>query len=227
MLGVSELETAQDRQFQVIDIVGDWLDQHDAHFLAKEGEIVWWASCTGEEEDYEWHKMSASELSRVIKVTRVPASLMPSCTTDCVYAAAQERGRAYMCGVRTTKQALPEYFNFSKHEKVVRSKHYVIAHKAVQWFRDERINPEWQMLKRYLRVLWSNAKLGELTQQEENRMIEEIARDMCLTVHRGKTRHNLGNGKKVDCIRNRMLSKTVPVTLELDEKQVEDFYNAN
>lgn len=209
-------ETVQDRQNYVIDIIGDWLEEHDAHYLAKEGEVVWWDTITGDEEDYEWHKMATLELARVIKSCRVPLDHMHHCTGDAVIGAAQERGRAYMCGVRTTKKARSEYFNFTEHESVVHSRHYNITHSVIVWFRDNRINPEWQELKRLLRELWLEAGLFELTQIQENKYIKDVCRDLRLTAYHGNTRYLMGD-KRYTCVYNKMIRPKAPVTLVFED----------
>lgn len=216
---MSEVETAHDRTMFVMDTVGEWANEHNAAFLAKENEVVWWYSITGEDEDYEWHKCSPVELARLIKVTRLSHDYMAAISSDVIIAAFQEHGRAFMAGVRSPKKVLPEYFNYLEHEVVLTSE-YNITLKVVHWFQQARINPEWMMVKELIKELILDAGHDPAGDIAVNKWMKQACAECKLTAYHGNTRYRQGD-RRYPCIYNKMLRPRRPITTEISEEMIE------
>jgi len=209
------VETAHDKVLYVVDVVSEWAETNSAAFLAKENEVVWWSSITGEAEDYAWHRCSPTELARLIKVTKLSHEYMSSIGTDVVITAFQECGRAYLEGIRTPKKVLPGYFNYLEHE-VSLEDGYNITLKFVHWFQKNRINPEWMQAKAMLKDIVEDAGLEQPSEQTLNKWMKNACRNLRLTAYHGSTRYKQG-GKTYPCIYNKMLRPRQPILVEFPE----------
>ncbi len=181
--------TPLEKQQQVSDLIGDWMDENNMYLLAREGELVYWSSITGDKADYKWHRLTVPEAARIAKVMLVPPQSMPHCTSDSVYTAAQERGRAYMEGIRSHKKVLPMYFNYTEHEKEVKPLYYELYHNCIAWFYDRKLSPEWQMLKQIVNEVATNLELDVISETKANIYIREAAKDLGYKVCMGKERY--------------------------------------
>lgn len=197
--------TPLEKQYEVNDLIGEWLESTNLYLLAKEGELVYWTSITGLPEDYKWHKMTVIEASRIAKVMLVPPQYMMYCTSDAVYTAAQERGRAYMEGVRSSKQVLPMYFNFTEHEKSVRCPNYSLVHFTLVGFWMKGWSPEWTDIKHVLQSMYTDLSLETISDTAMNRHIKTAATDLGYKICHGKSRYwwkpDGGEYKKYSCLR--------------------------
>ena len=197
--------TPLEKQYEVNDLIGEWLESTNLYLLAKEGELVYWTSITGLPEDYKWHKMTVIEASRIAKVMLVPPQYMMYCTSDAVYTAAQERGRAYMEGVRSSKKVLPTYFNFTEHEKSVLCPNYTLVHSTLVEFWVKGWSPEWKDIKGVLLNLYLELELEQLSDTAINRHIRTAATDLGYKICHGKSRYYWrpvgGIYKKYTCLR--------------------------
>lgn len=199
----------------VNDLVGAWLDEYNMFLLAKEGELVYWTSITGEAADLKWHKLSVIEASRVAKVMVVPPQYMTYCTSDSIYTAAQERGRAYMEGVRSRKPVTSLYFNFLEHEGELYNPYFHTTLTAVKWFADQQVNVEWQLLKSIIRSAWENLSMDVLTDVEFNNYIREAARECNYDCKEFATRY-WWEGKQRTCLK---LPNIKGLVYELDTEE--------
>jgi hypothetical protein len=98
-----------------IDVCVEFIETKNAHYLAKEGQVVYFASLTGRNSDFTWHKMTPTEVLRVIKATRLNAEQSALIKIEHLVAAFQELGRVYEFGVKTRHKVAPEIFNYSEH----------------------------------------------------------------------------------------------------------------
>jgi len=98
-----------------IDACIGFIESKDAHYLAKEGQVVYFASLTGRVSDFTWHKMTPTEVLRVVKATRLSASQAAEIKSEHLIAAFQELGRVYEFGVKTRHKVSPEIFNYLEH----------------------------------------------------------------------------------------------------------------
>lgn len=129
----------------VLDIMKQWLQEQDASFLAKEEQIVHWGPLEGNQMRMGWVKYKLREALNIIRTLRVPVGIMKYCTEDLLRAAAQEEGRAYICGVETySNHTSPDYFNFHKYGKATCiTKHHEIAVGLIQQVRMYDENIKW------------------------------------------------------------------------------------
>lgn len=196
----------------VSDLVGEWLDENNMFLLAKEGEVVYWNSITGEAADLKWHRLSVIEASRIAKVMVVPPQYMTYCTSDSIYTAAQERGRAYMEGVKSRKKLTPMYFNYLEHEGELYNPYFHTSLTAIQWFAEHKVNVEWSFLKSLIREAWNQIDMDDITDIEFNQYIREAARDCRYQCKEGTKRY-MFNGKRYTCIR---FPRTVGIVESID-----------
>lgn len=99
----------------LIDVCIEYVEAKDCHYLAKEGQIVYFASITGRKSDYTWHKLSPTEVMRIIKATKLGADTAPQLKQEHLVAAFQELDRVYEFAVKTRHKVDSGIFNYSEH----------------------------------------------------------------------------------------------------------------
>lgn len=203
--------TPTEKQQVVNDLIGDWMDELNMFLLAKEGEVVYWSSVTGDVADLKWHRWTIAEVSRIAKVVVVPPQYMDYCTSNSIYSAAQERGRAYIEGIRSRKRLTSMYFNYLEHEGELYNPYFHTIKTAVEWFKSQRCNPTWVTLKTPIKAAWVALGMEEISDTEMNQYITEVAKDCRYKVCKDKTRYTY-NGGKYTCLK---LPNLVGVTHEL------------
>lgn len=103
----------QDREI-ALEIIKQWIKEHDAVYLAKENRIVYWQHFSPESKKGEYVKLHPLETCRIIKATRAGFSAMRFVKTDLLLLAAQELERTYKQGIFSRSNAPEEYFNFCR-----------------------------------------------------------------------------------------------------------------
>jgi hypothetical protein len=103
---------------QLIDICVDYIINKDCHYIAKEGQIVYYMSITGRKTDYMWHKMTILEILRVIKAMKLSMDQAGKLKEGHLIAAFQELGRVYEFGVKSRHVTKTGIFNYSQHSEM-------------------------------------------------------------------------------------------------------------
>lgn len=96
----------------LIDLASTWVSKKAAAYLAKENVIVYYASHTGRKSDYKWHKLSLSEVARIINTFHLTASAAIKVSKDDILVACQELDRVYEYGTQSSWTVAPEVFNY-------------------------------------------------------------------------------------------------------------------
>lgn len=195
----------REKQQQVNDLIGEWMDKNNIYFLAKEGELVYWDSITGLPQDFCWQTMTVPEASRYAKVMFIPPALMSYCTNDAVYTAAQECGRAYLQGVRSKKPVKEMYFNFVEHESVIKCPYYEVVYDLINALFEKKFSPEWQLMKSILGSVFHALDMEPKSERIQNDLMRSAAREVGYRVSHGKTAYSYKHPeygiKKWACLR--------------------------
>ena len=95
-----------------VDACIAFIEAKNCFYLAKEGQIVYFASMTGREQDKDWIKLTVQEFMRIISATKLDhnAMLMP---TD-VIQSFQELDRVYEFGMKSVYGTVDGVFNYSE-----------------------------------------------------------------------------------------------------------------
>lgn len=197
---MAEDKTIYEKQQYVSDIIGQWLEDFDINLLAKEGELVYWESITGEPEDYSWHKMTVAEASRVVKVMLVPPQYMQYCTVDAIYTACQEQGRAFIQGVESHKKVSYQYFNYLEHQRVKPNRFYEVVYNTVKHCWDEYKTVEWMCLRGWIEKIAQSLDIPIPDTRSFNKYIKQAGKECGYTICHDKTRYTWDN-KKWSCLR--------------------------
>jgi hypothetical protein len=99
----------------LIDKCVKFIEGKDAHYLAKEGVIVYFATITGRKSDYTWHSLTLSEAIRILKATQLGAEESKKLSAEHFIAAFQELDRVYEFAVKTRHKVSAGIFNYSEH----------------------------------------------------------------------------------------------------------------
>lgn len=102
----------------LIDVCTAYIESKDCSYLAKEGQIVNYASVTGRKSDYIWHKLSIAEVLRIIRAMRLTSTQARKLTEHHLIAAFQELGRVYEFGVKSRHATVVGVFNYSEHSEM-------------------------------------------------------------------------------------------------------------
>tara|TARA_R110000850_G_scaffold154244_1_gene277731 strand:- start:242 stop:901 length:660 start_codon:yes stop_codon:yes gene_type:complete len=106
--------TADDK---FIDMCSEHITGKDCHYLAKEGQIVYFASTTGRKSDFIWHKLTPTEFMRIIKAMHMSFVEAAFLKEGHLIAAFQELGRVYEYGVKSRHLVKEGIFNYSAHSE--------------------------------------------------------------------------------------------------------------
>tara|TARA_R110000744_G_scaffold208461_6_gene327164 strand:+ start:497 stop:1156 length:660 start_codon:yes stop_codon:yes gene_type:complete len=98
-----------------IDMCSEYITGKDCHYLAKEGQIVYFASTTGRKSDFIWHKLTPTEFMRIIKAMHMSFADAAFLKEGHLIAAFQELGRVYEYGVKSRHLVKEGIFNYSTH----------------------------------------------------------------------------------------------------------------
>jgi len=104
-------------KFELIDACSKYIEDKDCSYLAKEGQIVYYASTTGRKSDYIWHKLSILEVLRIIRAMRLSTEHARELKERHLITAFQELGRVYEFGVKTRHVTSTGIFNYSEHSE--------------------------------------------------------------------------------------------------------------
>ena len=96
----------------VLQAIDKWVTEKDAYYLAKEDQVVWYASDTGGKTDYKWHRMTLTEVRRVITVTMLSSKTVWS--TELIVQIFQERMGVFEYAISSTRKTRPGVFNYLK-----------------------------------------------------------------------------------------------------------------
>lgn len=99
---------------ELIDICSVYIEDKDCSYLAKEGQIVNYASVTGRKSDYIWHKLSITEVLRIIRAMRLTTPQARELREHHLIAAFQELGRVYEFGVKSRHATATGIFNYTE-----------------------------------------------------------------------------------------------------------------
>ena len=95
-----------------------YIEDKECSYLAKEGQIVYYASTTGRKADYIWHKLSITEVLRIIKAMRLSTPQAKELREHHLIAAFQELDKVYEFGVKTRHTTAVGIFNYSEHSSM-------------------------------------------------------------------------------------------------------------
>lgn len=98
---------------KLVDICTSYIESKNCFYLAKEGQIVYFASVTGRESDADWIKQTVNETLRIVRATRLASD--EELRDFHLIQAFQELDRVYEFGVRSIHGSAPGIFNFSEH----------------------------------------------------------------------------------------------------------------
>lgn len=99
---------------ELIDLCIVYIEDKDCSYLAKEGQIVNYNSITGRKSDYMWHKMSITEVLRIIKAMRLTAAQASELRDSHLITAFQELERVYEFGVKSRHATAKGLFNYTE-----------------------------------------------------------------------------------------------------------------
>ncbi len=102
----------------LIDLCIGYIEDKDCSYLAKEGIIVNYMSCTGRKSDYMWHKHGISETLRIIRAMRCTAEQAKDLKEGHLISAFQETARVYEFGVKSRHVVAEGIFNYSQHSEM-------------------------------------------------------------------------------------------------------------
>lgn len=97
----------------LIDQACEYIEGKNAHYLAKEGQVVYFTSITGRKSDQVWVKHSMSETIRIIRATKLSTDL--ELREHHVLSAFQELGRVYEFGAKSRHSVAEGVFNYYTH----------------------------------------------------------------------------------------------------------------
>ena len=103
-------------KYTLVDTVAGWLIKKNASYLSKEGLIVYYASMTGRKSDYQWFKITLSEVVRIISASELSADTNIPLKPEHVITACQENDRVYEMGMSSRHPVLSHIFNYLEHE---------------------------------------------------------------------------------------------------------------
>lgn len=103
---------------ELIDKCIDYIVAKDAVYLAKEGQVVYFDSSTGQASDFVWHKQSMNETLRIIRAIHLNAELASQLKEQHLMAAFQELGKVYEYAVKSQHKAREGVFNYREHAKI-------------------------------------------------------------------------------------------------------------
>jgi hypothetical protein len=95
-----------------VDACIEFIEAKNCYYLAKEGQIVYFASMTGREQDKDWIKLSVQEFMRIMSATKLAHDAMLM-TAD-VIQAFQESDRVYEFGMKSSYGTAEGVFNYSE-----------------------------------------------------------------------------------------------------------------
>jgi len=102
-------------EYYLIDACSAYIEGKDAHYLAKEGYAVHYASSTGRKSDYTWHRLTTPEMLRMIKALKLSMDKAKFLKEHHIVAAFQELGRVYEYAVRSRWNVGEGIFNYNEH----------------------------------------------------------------------------------------------------------------
>lgn len=97
---------------EILDLCCEWIEDKDAHYLAKEGKIVFFSSDTGRKQDYRWHTMSLAEVVRIIQAYKMPHKKAHLLNQHHIVGASQETARVYEYAISSRHQSREGVFNY-------------------------------------------------------------------------------------------------------------------
>ena len=100
----------------LIDEAIKYIEAKDAHYLAKEGLVVYFTSATERKSDQVWVKHSMTETIRIIRATRL--NIDQELREHHVLSAFQELDRVYEYGVKSRFDVVDGIFNYNKHSNL-------------------------------------------------------------------------------------------------------------
>lgn len=103
---------------ELIDICSHYIEDKECSYLAKEGQIVYYASTTGRKSDYIWHKLSIIEMLRMVRAMRMNTAQAKALRENHLIAAFQELDRVFEFGVKSRHVTAKGIFNYSEHSEM-------------------------------------------------------------------------------------------------------------
>jgi hypothetical protein len=98
---------------ELIDVCVSYIENKNANYLAKEGQVVYYTSLTGRKSDQVWIKHSMSETIRIIKSTKLAA--FKDLKEFHVLSAFQELDRVYEFAAKSRHEVSVGVFNYYEH----------------------------------------------------------------------------------------------------------------
>jgi hypothetical protein len=108
-----------------IDVCVSYIEDKNANYLAKEGQVVYYTSLTGRQSDQVWVKHSMSETIRIIKSTKLAA--FKDLKEFHVLSAFQELGRVYEFAAKSRHAVAEGVFNYYAHANIDMSAQIAVA----------------------------------------------------------------------------------------------------
>jgi hypothetical protein len=102
---------------KLIDRCSQYITGKGCHYLAKEGQVVYFASITGRKSDYAWHKSTPTECMRILKSMHMNFTEAGLLREGHLIAAFQELGLVYEYGVSSQHKVKEGIFNYLEHSE--------------------------------------------------------------------------------------------------------------
>lgn len=100
---------------ELIDSCKEYIEQKNASYLAKDGQVVFYASPTGRKSDYLWYSQSVTETLRIIRATRLVSDVVLK--DHHLISAFQELDKVYEFAVKSRHKVNAGIFNYSDHSE--------------------------------------------------------------------------------------------------------------
>lgn len=97
---------------KLVDICTSYIEAKNCYYLAKEGQIVYFASLTGRETDADWIKQTVTETLRIVRATRLASD--EELRDFHLIQAFQELDRVYEFGMKSVYGSIDGVFNYSE-----------------------------------------------------------------------------------------------------------------
>lgn len=157
----------------VLEIFKAWFEEEDAHLLAVENLVVRVDPVTPPNNGLlPWLRDTPSDVVRLIRTTQCPFGLMKHCTTDMLFASAQELERLYERGVSMPNGCPPKYFNYVK-PTIVTDPLLEIPQRLFNAFERHGANFHWNLVQDLLQACFERLNMPRMKIIELNRLIKK------------------------------------------------------
>lgn len=130
-----------------LETIKQWIKEVDAHYLAKEGIIIFWEKGSPLQDYGDWGMYKPKQVIRMIKGTRANLHIMKEINENLLILAFQEEDRVYLKGVNTHLEVPDSIFNLNTIKTKTREQTLVL------WILDYCVKKKWNVENRALRSI--------------------------------------------------------------------------